>query len=126
MGKRRRKRYHPIDLKDDKAVHDEKSRGENQNNEDNDDYSEDFIEIKWRIKLLNYKNRPPFEAIAIELDEDEKGYDMVAVKIDNDIDEITLDRDTVVLLEDLIDDSSQGSKEFKEIKDFLEKKIWNQ
>ena len=99
-----------------------KSQEENQNNEDNDDYSEDFIKIKWRIKLLNYKNRPPFEAIAIELDEDEKGYDMVAVKIDNDIDEITLDRDTVVLLEDLIDDSSQGSKEFKEIKALFEKK----
>ena len=45
----------PIDSKDDKAVHDEKSKGENQNNEDNDDSSEDFIKIKWRIKLLNYK-----------------------------------------------------------------------
>ena len=47
---------------------------------------------------------------------------MVVVKIDNDIDEITLDGDTVVLLEDLIDDSSQGSKEFKEIKALFEKK----
>ena len=83
MRKRKKEALPPIDLKGDKSVHDEKPRGENQNNEDNDDYSEDFIKIKWRIKLLNYKNRPPFEAIAIELDEDENGYDMVAVKIDD-------------------------------------------
>ena len=107
-------------------MHDEKPKGENQNNEDNDDSSEDFIEIKWRIKLLNYKNRPPFEAIAIELDEDDEGYDMVAVKIDDTIVEITLDGNSVVLPEDLIDDNSEGSKEFKELKDFFGKKIWNQ
>ena len=47
---------------------------------------------------------------------------MVAVKIDDTIVEITLDGNSVVLLEDLIDDNSEGSKEFKELKDFLGKK----
>ena len=88
--------------------------------EDEDFGNEDFIKIKWRIRLLSYEKRKPFEAIAFELD-DEDGVDIIAVKIDGEVVDIKLDDGSKVeLLEDLIDDDSEGSKEFKELKAFLE------
>ena len=58
--------------------------------------------------------------LAFELDE-EDGVDIIAVKIDGEVVDIKLDDGSKVeLLEDLIDDDSEGSKEFKELKAFLE------
>ena len=104
----------------DNTGEEEEEDEEEEEEEDEDLGNEDFIKIKWRIRLLSYEKRKPFEAIAFELD-DEDGVDIIAVKIDGEVVDIKLDDGSKVeLLEDLIDDDSEGSKEFKELKAFLE------